>query len=378
MKKFNFTIRIAVIFLLLFITKIVNAQYWNTDGYNIWNNNDGDVMITNILSWGWGNSALQTDQGGSIELGLNNSRNDYKPYIDFHFGNVPNVQDFNTRLINSENNSLGLWFSDGAKMKFNSKDYTNNTLEFNSGSGVLGVEFWSWEGDKISQKNKNRFHLKDNLPTTYSIIDFYVDYTNPDYDQLAIKSDNTVSWGSDWSWLSADGWNGFQGPGINLNKAGLNTNATPFIDFCYGNSYPSLNHIDVKIKNSASNQLDFWTNMDYYGNGGTKVMTINNNGVYAKKITVQSSWSDFVFKPEYKLISLYEVEKYIKENGHLEGMPTEQEVKENGVELGDMTSKLLQKIEELTLYVIDQNREIEKLKDDNKKLKEVINKINSK
>ncbi len=358
MKKSNLASFISVIFLLFSMSKIANAQYWDEDPItgDIYNTNSGNVLINTTLKWGSQNSYLSNDQGGSLELGYL-MHHPCTPYIDFHVGGLYG-QDFNTRLMNESNNTLGLWFSSGAHMKFKSKDYTNNTLEFNSGNGLLGVEFWSWEGDKISQKDKNRFHLKDDLRTTYSIIDFYVDYTNPDYDQLAIKSDNTVSWGMDWSWLSADGWNGFQGAGINLNKAGSNPNAAPFIDFCYGQSYPSLNHIDVKIKNSAPNQLDFWTNMDYYGNGGSKIMTINNIGVYATKITVQSSWPDFVFKPEYKLNSLDDVEKYIKENGHLEGMPTEQEVSQNGVELGDITSKLLQKIEELTLYIIEQNKKI--------------------
>ena len=70
----------------------------------------------------------------------------------------------------------------------------------------------------------------------------------------------------------------------------------------------------------------------------------------------------FVFKPEYKLLSLTELESYIKNNGHLPEIPNEQEVMENGVELGNISSKLLQKIEELTLYVIEQQKEIEKLK----------------
>lgn len=129
----------------------------------------------------------------------------------------------------------------------------------------------------------------------------------------------------------------------------------------------------------------------YYGNNGagTHLVTFSNNGcvgigvpvpdanyklsvngsIRTKEVKVESNWSDFVFKPEYKLTSLEDVEKYIKENGHLEGMPTEQDVKENGVELGDATSKLLQKIEELTLYVIEQNKEIQRLKEENSKMK---------
>ncbi len=75
-----------------------------------------------------------------------------------------------------------------------------------------------------------------------------------------------------------------------------------------------------------------------------------------------NSWSDFVFEDDYKLRSLKEVENYIRENNHLPDIPSEAEVLENGISLGEMNAKLLQKIEELTLYVIQQQKEIEALK----------------
>jgi hypothetical protein len=85
--------------------------------------------------------------------------------------------------------------------------------------------------------------------------------------------------------------------------------------------------------------------------------------ITAKEIEVkQEVWSDFVFKPTYKLKPLHEVEQFIQSNGHLPEIPTETEVKQNGVNMGEMQSKLLQKIEELTLYVIEQQKEINELK----------------
>ena len=71
------------------------------------------------------------------------------------------------------------------------------------------------------------------------------------------------------------------------------------------------------------------------------------------------NWSDFVFRKEYNLPTLQEVEKHIAEKGHLENIPTEKEVLENGINLGEMNAKLLQKIEELTLYSIQQNKKID-------------------
>jgi hypothetical protein len=78
-------------------------------------------------------------------------------------------------------------------------------------------------------------------------------------------------------------------------------------------------------------------------------------------VTQTSPWPDFVFKKDFKLKPLDEVEKHIRTHKRLESMPTETEVMDNGIPVGEMQAKLLQKIEELTLYMIDQNKKIEKL-----------------
>lgn len=96
-----------------------------------------------------------------------------------------------------------------------------------------------------------------------------------------------------------------------------------------------------------------------------------NGKIRAKEIKVETGWSDFVFYDDYKLSTLQEVENHIIENGHLKDIPSAKEVEENGIFLGEMDSKLLQKIEELTLYTIQQQKEIETLKIINSKLLEV-------
>lgn len=73
------------------------------------------------------------------------------------------------------------------------------------------------------------------------------------------------------------------------------------------------------------------------------------------------NWPDFVFSDDYKLASLEEVERHIKEKKHLPGLPSESEVGVNGVGIVDMQAKMLQKIEELTLYVIEQQKKIQAL-----------------
>ena len=79
-------------------------------------------------------------------------------------------------------------------------------------------------------------------------------------------------------------------------------------------------------------------------------------------VKLHGNWPDFVFKKEYGLMSLEDVECFIKENSHLPTMPSASEVEEAGIPLGEMNAKLLQKVEELTLYVIELKKEIDILK----------------
>jgi hypothetical protein len=85
--------------------------------------------------------------------------------------------------------------------------------------------------------------------------------------------------------------------------------------------------------------------------------------IRAQEIKVEmANWADFVFGKDYVLLTLQETEKHIKEKGHLPGIPSAAEVEKNGIELGDMNKKLLQKIEELTLYMIEMKKENENMK----------------
>ena len=79
-------------------------------------------------------------------------------------------------------------------------------------------------------------------------------------------------------------------------------------------------------------------------------------------VTSSSPWPDYVFHKAYKLLDLNEVEKYINQYKHLPNIPSATEVADNGVELGTLNAKLLEKIEEITLYLIEIKKENEALK----------------
>ena len=98
-----------------------------------------------------------------------------------------------------------------------------------------------------------------------------------------------------------------------------------------------------------------------------------NGKIDCKEIEVfLGGWPDFVFDDDYNMKSLAEVECYINEHKHLPGVPSEKEVLSNGNNLGEMDAILMQKIEEITLYLIQQDKEIEALKVENQRLIKLI------
>ncbi|MEM9338427.1 MAG: hypothetical protein AAGA66_06835 [Bacteroidota bacterium] len=125
---------------------------------------------------------------------------------------------------------------------------------------------------------------------------------------------------------------------------------------------------DFSIYNGKGEIIGFF-------DGSNKSLGINTTSTGSHKLAVEGSigareikvqatgWSDFVFENDYDLRTLEEVEEHITENGHLPEIPSETEVTENGINLGEMNAKLLQKIEELTLYLIEQNKELKELKE---------------
>ncbi len=118
--------------------------------------------------------------------------------------------------------------------------------------------------------------------------------------------------------------------------------------------------------------------LDIQGPGNTSLLRVRGNGrvgigttaprqkldvngtIRAKEIRVEASpWPDYVFEKGFALPSLSTTEAFIERNGHLPGIPSAQEVEKEGIALGGMSAKLLQKIEELTLHIIAQEKRAE-------------------
>lgn len=106
-------------------------------------------------------------------------------------------------------------------------------------------------------------------------------------------------------------------------------------------------------------------------NWGSNYKLIVDGKIGSREVVVSlaTPFPDYVFKPTHKLLSLSEIEQYIKQYSRLPEMPSAEQVEKDGLEIAKTTSLLVQKIEELTLHMIEMNKKLETLEAENKELK---------
>lgn len=156
----------------------------------------------------------------------------------------------------------------------------------------------------------------------------------------------------------------------------------PWVTDGTGNKHHQLNFNDggIYYRNGTNNSSTWgiWRNIlteNESGNVGigttnpTQKLEVNGT-IKTKEVNVtMTGWADYVFRDGYFLMPLSELKSFIETNGHLPEMPTEVEVIENGLNLAQMNVKLLEKVEELTLYILSQNQQIQILNEELKGLK---------
>jgi len=173
-----------------------------------------------------------------------------------------------------------------------------------------------------------------------------------------------------------------------LFLAGFDSNYWKFIN----QKDPSGNEIMYVRHGSVDLSTNSGTIMSYREDGKVGVGNISSfpgafnmyveDGILTERVKIatmaSSDWADYVFNDNYRLMSLPEINTFIKEHRHLPNIPSAQQVEENGYELQQMDAKLLEKIEELYLLTIELNEEKENLKEENETLKQRLDDSNSK
>jgi hypothetical protein len=152
-----------------------------------------------------------------------------------------------------------------------------------------------------------------------------------------------------------------------VNSFGLtHTNGTVELSTYAG---PSLGEMGTKTNH----------NLGFFTNGSNAQMIINTNGnvgigtnsalyklevngnIRAKEVIVETGWADYVFEKDYRLRSIDELEEYLAENKHLPNVPSANEIEKNGLKIAETNKAMMEKIEELSLYIIQLNKKIEAL-----------------
>ena len=199
----------------------------------------------------------------------------------------------------------------------------------------------------------------DNMATTVSgavAWDYYNNGTNSSWSGALLEHIGTGVTGTQYGMPAAN-----QGQLIfqNVNNAVIGTNGA-----------------NIFISPGSQLSTTFFTN----GNVGigTSMATnyklaVNGSAIFTKAVVkLYGNWPDYVFAPTYQLPSLREVKAYITKHQHLAEMPSAHDIQKNGIDLGDNQAKLLKKVEELTLYLIDLNEKMEKLSLENEVLKKKV------
>lgn len=182
---------------------------------------------------------------------------------------------------------------------------------------------------------------------------------------------------------------GFFTENLGIGRSTATSTNAAFLDV-YGAGVSGNPHIMITNQNlsqwelrndNSSNKLvlDFWSGssrlsnvlgIDVNGNVGIGTATPNSFklavegkiGARGVKVTLTSPWPDYVFRKSYRLMPLNELDQYIKQHHRLPEIPSAETVKREGIDLGEMDSKLIKKIEELTLYLIELKKENDEMK----------------
>lgn len=340
-------------------------------GVNTWGflSNYPHVGKFSLYNYQNSKNAIVVDQAGNVGIGI--------PYPDAKLHIFNGNNSYGAILANSSETPFSLYTKSLDRvpntetfrigLKHNTEE-NNGFISFYRGGGTSG----GFLG--FSTNGTERIRINSNG-------DVGIGTTNPKNKIHAVKNPTTGLHN-----LSHSGVLGvFENNGGSRILLGTDSNSGSVINFGDTEAWNSgeiyydhsLDQMRLRVNNAV--RMTIFNNGNVgIGNGviDTKGYELAVNGriiTEEVKVALYGNWSDFVFKSDYDLPTLQEVETHIKEKGHLKDIPNATEVANEGFFLGEMDAKLLQKIEELTLYTIQQQKEIESLKSENEDMK-VLNK----
>lgn len=269
---------------------------------------------------------------------------------------MPNLAEINNGLMNSGNVEILVKIPNGNIVKAN----INDLIEFvyaqkNCGPGDISNPVWhnglnkiftACPQVKVGVATANPEYNLDVRGTTYTT-------------KLKVGNPNAIQTAT---------INGFAYPGYgDLIQLGV-----------HGNGNGNQSEVRFKITNDGTVILHNTAGQALisYGSNGNKILQLEDDGLLrARKIKVDlNNWADYVFNKNYNLMSLKELTQFIEINKHLPNVPSAKDVARKGLDLGDMQRIQMEKIEELTLYIIEQDKKIDDLQNQLDEIKNMLKK----
>lgn len=336
------------------------------------NNNTYVGYAAGYATKGNANTYLGRDAGWQ-----NNGSNNV--FLGYYAGRSSGTSSGNVFIGNSagslETNSNRLYIQNsGINTPLIYGEFDNKNLTFNvnaaSGSRVSVSSFTA--GSATLSSGLRLTNLKNTITPV----------ANPSLGVLSVDANGDVIWVYD---VVGTGAATTISNGANTSVTGNGTIASPYqikAQTLYTNDGTITTSTGLRTVTMGNNNLFFNSAASTSGNGRVYIgntmdaasfppITATSNfrllvegGIMSERVKVSlrsnvANWADYVFANEYKLMPLNEVDAYVKENKHLPGIDSAEDLVKNGLDLGDMQAKQMGKIEELTLYIIDQNKALE-------------------
>jgi hypothetical protein len=325
----------------------------------------GNIANPNRLVQANGNGVLSTIEIPTQLWNKNPSGNDvnYTGSVGVNTNSFPNGEAFHVSgnsLFNGDavfNNDIKLNSFSNTTNEFVMVDGAKKLYNATANSIMSEVNYW-----KINNNGTDLFHTAGNVgigtnsPNKLLTVNGDVQLLNDNpngFNSLQILTGGTIP--------ARRGISIDNDPSGNFNFYINSDQSDASFNFINGKDHTSITPNLMTIKSNGKIGIGVDPASTYPGDYLLYVM----EGIRAEKVTVElySSWADFVFEKEYSLMKIDEVEKYIAEHKHLPGIPSSTEVKKEGVNVSEMFAKQMQKIEELTLYMIEIKKENQVLKD---------------
>ncbi len=396
------------------MTFLISGTIWTQEIHTQSNaaslNNEADATV------GWtGGAVISTNdtdvQHGSFAMTITSTGQTSGRNAEYSFsvvsGQVYNITIWAKRAPQSYLPAFANWtgFSNFSERAISTTNWTAYNFELTANSNTAIIRIYTspinrgdiaGDGVLIDAVSITPLVLDDQAPT--AITDLVAGSTT--------STTTTLSWSASTDNVAVVDYELFQ-DGVSIGLSGGNTsfnvtNLTPDTAYTFtavaidaaGNTSAVSNTVNITTSESPIGGIIDYTSensnlgtVDWQANNllaqgnvgiGTSVnpsyrLAVAGNIVAEEvRVALQANWPDYVFANDYQLPSLAVVEQYIKSKKHLMDIPSALDIEQHGIALGDMDAKLLRKIEELTLYAIEQEKQIQKLRQQDELISELL------